>query len=158
MNPLVIFSIASTGLQMFGQYQEAKNQASLLQEEAGLLKMEANEIIARAQENRNLLFEEARKFQGTQVAKFAGSGGGLSASRMQLLMETANSAAEQATRDAREAQWSASQRIRTAESKERAAGQVREAGVLNLFGTAAAGGFQVARATGSGAAPAKTKG
>ena len=144
--------VASTAMQMYGQYKSGKNQASLLQQEAEFNRIEAAEIINRMEINNDLLFREAHEFQGTQVASMASAGGGMSASRMQILMETATRASEQASRNAREAQWEAQAKLIGAGSKERSAGQVEQAGVLGAAATGAGAGFQYYQAKGGGAA------
>lgn len=125
---------AGSAIQMYGQYKAAMAQADNLREEAFFKEEQATETLNRNNINNELLFDKASSFLGSQSAQLAGSGKAQSATTQALLQDTINTAADEAIRNTREAEWNARMMNIQAESMRKSADQVEDAAAMSAIG------------------------
>ena len=142
------FVLSAVGMFMaaYGQLEASRQNASLLEEKADFLSLQADEILERNEINNKLIKRHARQLKSEQFTTGISRGLG-EVSRLEMLEETAQLAGEQIGRNTREARFEAFSLEKEAISLERGAREVRKAGILGVTTTLLGGGANLARST-----------
>lgn len=135
---LVALSGAGTALNAYSIWKQGQDKASALLQSAEIAEAKSQEIIRRNDINNDLIFSDAQKFMGDQIARAAASGGGVGSS-MALYEETASLAAKQIRRNSEIAEWEARMTMFEAQSMRRSADQTKKGATILAIGTFAEG-------------------
>jgi hypothetical protein len=146
---LVAAAMAGNTLQAYGQYKASLIQAKQLNLKAGLLDIEAQEILDRNAINNFIIGREGLRLQGAQLSALASSGRTTGQS-FAPLEETARRVIEEQILNERVAVFEASQRRFEAAQSRFLAKETRKAGVISAFSTLLTGSANTALAAGTG--------
>lgn len=135
---LVALSGAGTALNAYSIWRQGQEKAQALLQSAEISEAKAQEVIRRNDINNDLIFSDAQKFIGDQVARAAASGGGVGSS-MALYEETASLAAKQIRRNSEIAEWEARMSLLEAQSMRWSAKQTKKGAGILAIGTLASG-------------------
>lgn len=145
MDPFTAMAIVGTGLQIYGQLESAKSQASLLRQQAAIDETRANELLARAEINNEIVRERSQQAMGDLQARTGGASIS-SGSVLQGLEEVARLAAREITQQIREAEFEAYM-IRTGAASQRDnAKEIEKAGLFSAFSTGILGAGRIYKA------------
>jgi hypothetical protein len=134
--------IAGAGLQAYGQYEAARQQAEASKQEAKMRRAQAKEIMERAALNEKNLEQTGREVVASQMSAFAKGGVALGSGMTLVAMEDTNLKIQMEIENSnRDAFFRADQLRKGASFEQRAAGQFMTAGGImagaTLLGAAA---------------------
>lgn len=127
-------------MQAYARWRQGEAEADAYKKQASLLGLQAEELLARAEINNDLIRQEAGKLQGEQIATFAGQGVSTSGlSVLAALEETARQASEEIYRNTRDARYEAGVLGQEADFNRRYAKEAKKSALFDSFGTILAG-------------------
>lgn len=129
-------AIAGAGLQAYGQYKSAQDQAWAARQQAKLKRAQANEIRERLALETKQIARKGENVKANQALAFAKGGVALGAGAPLIAMEDTNSKiADEIEFTRRDALFRATQIEQGAKYEEKAAGQYQTAGNIGAAGT-----------------------
>lgn len=128
--------VAGAGLQAYGQYESARQQAEASRVEARMRRAQAAEILERAKMAELSLEQTGREVVASQASAFAKGGVALGTGMTLVAMEDTNMKIQMEIENSnRDAFFRANQLIQGAAFEEKAAGQFMKAGAIQAGAT-----------------------
>lgn len=128
--------LAGTAVNVFGQVKEANDRADAEKQAAELKRIEAKEILDRAQVNSQELLKESDVFQSNQVGGYAAGNVDVTTGSPLIAMEQTHSFYQKQIANLnREAKFRSDQAIRSGASLDELASQTQQAGTVRAIGT-----------------------
>lgn len=146
---LAAIAVTSTVISAYGSIQESEARAEQARREAALKRMQADEVLDRAEINAGLMDRQGKRLISSQVASFGASNVSLGASQYGLLSETERNVDEQIQLMRRDAEFRAKMLREGASSADVLAGQIQSAGYWSAAGTLLGGGSKAFYASGA---------
>ena len=133
MDPLTFMAISGTLMQAYGTFKSAQAESSLLQQQAQLNDIRANEILQRAEINSNIVREKSQEAMTDLQARSQGAGIG-SQTILAGMEETARLAARELYNLNRDAAFEAKMQQFESASQRKQAGEIEQAGGVSALG------------------------
>jgi hypothetical protein len=128
--------IAGAGLQAYGQYESARQQAEAARMEARMKRQQSKEILERLVLQEQSLEQTARATIAAQEGAFAKGGVALGEGMTLIAMEDTNAKINQEIDNLRrDAKFRSTQLLQGAKFEEEAAGQIMQAGTISAGAT-----------------------
>jgi hypothetical protein len=146
MDPVTAFAVLSLsgdGITAYGQIQESRDKAKMLNRQEGNLRIQAYEMLRRADIEKQRMTEEAAELKGTQAAMLAEQG--LSGSNLALLAETAGKMVKEKNILEQQVAFDFGQMMEEADMLGAEARSTRKAGRIKALGTILSGGAGLAK-------------
>lgn len=144
----VPFAIGGGLLSAYGQIQAGKAQAAAASRNAAIKRLQAEELLQRAEINIGEVFREGRIMAGTQASSYAGAGVALDGTPLLVIEETLARAAEEASLIRRDAEFSAKMLRLGADIEERQGKEMEQAAKWGAVGSLINTGVNIAIAKG----------
>ena len=135
-------------LSVYGQIQAGKAQAAAASRNAAIKRLQAEELLQRAEINIGEVFRESRIIAGTQASSYAAAGVGLDGTPLLVIEETLARASEEAQLMRRDAQFQAKMLRMGADIEQRQGKDLRDASYISAAGSLLSTGFNIALAQG----------
>jgi hypothetical protein len=137
--------IGGTALQMYGQYQQGKSQSEAYAKQAAAKRIQAYDLLERADYNINQTKLEGEVFSDKQVASFVKSGVEVTGSALLALEETAYKISQNVINQRREADQKANALFMGADIDTQLSGDISKATTISMIGTGLTGAYNVAK-------------
>lgn len=143
---LAALAVAGMGMQVYSRWKQGRAEASAYQEQASLLGLQAEEIMARAQINNDLIAQEGQKLRGRQTTVFAAQGVDVnSVSALAKLEDTARQVSEEIYRNTRDARYEADVLQKEAGFQRRYAKEAKRSATFDSIGSILTGAYAMGK-------------
>lgn len=132
----------------YGQIKAGKAQAAAARRNAEIKRMQANELLDRAEINIGEVFREGRIMAGNQASSYAAAGVGLDGSPLMVIEQTLARASEEASLIRRDAEFSAKMLRLGADIEVRQGKEMERAAKWGAAGSLISTGANIASAKG----------